>query len=37
MNQLRDLEELLGGYEGVGIGRDDGIEKGEAVPIFWRR
>lgn len=37
VNQLRDLEELLGGYEGVGIGRDDGIEKGEAVPIFWRR
>lgn len=37
VNQLRDLEGLLGGYEGVGVGRDDGMEKGEAVPIFWKR
>ncbi|GAA5893898.1 hypothetical protein JCM8208_001272 [Rhodotorula glutinis] len=37
--QLGDLRELLGEDEWgfVGVGRDDGREKGEAVPIFYRR
>ena len=35
-NQLQDLKELLGeGYDHVGVGRDDGKEKGEYSPIFW--
>ncbi|GAA5936000.1 hypothetical protein JCM3775_003553 [Rhodotorula graminis] len=37
--QLGDLRDLLGEDEWgfVGVGRDDGREKGEAVPIFFRR
>lgn len=37
-NQLQDLVYLLGeDYDWVGVGRDDGRNKGEAVPVFWRR
>jgi len=33
--QLEDLEERLPGYEWIGVGRDDGKEKGEYSPIFY--
>lgn len=37
-NQLQDLIFLLGdAYDYVGVGRNDGDKKGEAVPVFWRR
>lgn len=37
-NQLQDLVYLLGDdYAYVGVGRNDGDQKGEAVPVFWRR
>ncbi|GAA97762.1 uncharacterized protein L969DRAFT_91335 [Mixia osmundae IAM 14324] len=29
--------EHQGGYDSVGVGRDDGEQAGESVPIFWRR
>lgn len=37
--QLGDLQEMMGDQEWahVGVGRDDGREAGEAVPIFYRR
>lgn len=42
-HQLLDLAELMGesgadedGWAHVGVGRDDGKEAGEAVPIFYR-
>jgi hypothetical protein len=35
-NQLDDLSVLLGpSYSHVGVGRDDGISKGEHSPIFY--
>ena len=34
-NQLDDLEKLLPNYAWVGVGRDDGIDKGEFTPIFY--
>ena len=34
-NQLDDLEKLLPNYGWVGVGRDDGINKGEFTPIFY--
>lgn len=37
-NQLEDLASLLGDeYDWEGVGRDDGKNKGEAVPVFWKR
>ncbi len=36
-NQLDDLAGLLTGYEHVGVGRDDGKDKGEHVPIFFKK
>lgn len=36
-NQLRDLGALLPGYDRVGVGRDDGREKGEHSAILFRR
>jgi len=37
-NQLLDLSALLGpGYGLVGVGRDDGKERGEYAPIFWNK
>lgn len=37
VNQLRDLTSLLPEYDYVGVGRDDGHEKGEFSPIFYRK
>ncbi|NDV63665.1 endonuclease/exonuclease/phosphatase family protein [Bacteroides sp. 224] len=34
--QLKDLKETLPGYEYIGVGRDDGKEKGEHSAIFFR-
>ncbi|KZO95913.1 hypothetical protein CALVIDRAFT_527714 [Calocera viscosa TUFC12733] len=37
-NQMRDMRTLVGeAYENVGVGRNDGKERGEYVPVFWRR
>lgn len=37
-HQLQDLKVLLGDtYDCVGVGRDDGKQRGEAVPIFWKK
>ncbi len=35
-NQLEDLVKLLPEYLYVGVGRDDGLEKGESVPVFYK-
>lgn len=35
--QIDDLTERLGDFEWYGVGRDDGMERGEFTPIFWRR
>lgn len=35
-NQLKDLDSLLPGFSFVSAGRDDGKEKGEACPVFYR-
>lgn len=35
--QLDELEDALTDYNWVGSGRDDGQEKGEYVPIFYRK
>ena len=35
-NQLDDLRTRLTGFEFHGVGRDDGKEAGEFVPIGWR-
>lgn len=39
VNQMKDLTKLLGDdlYDHVGVGRDDGKEAGEYVPIFYKR
>lgn len=34
-HQIDDLKKLLHGYEWFGVGREDGIEKGEFNPIFF--
>ena len=34
--QLMDLEQLLDGYEWIGVGRDDGKQAGEYAAIFYR-
>lgn len=34
-NQLNDLAEALPSYQSVGVGRDDGKEKGEFAPILY--
>ena len=36
VHQLRDLQEMLPGFRYLGVGRDDGREAGEFVPIFHR-
>jgi endonuclease/exonuclease/phosphatase family metal-dependent hydrolase len=35
-NQYDDLDRMLTGYGHVGVGREDGKDKGEACPIFYR-
>lgn len=36
-NQFVDLEQGLPGYEGIGVGRDDGHTAGEYAPLFYRK
>lgn len=36
-HQVQDLEQLLGDYDWVGAGRDDGKQGGEFCPIFYKR
>lgn len=35
--QLTDMLKLLSEYDYLGVGRDDGQEKGEYAPIFYKR
>lgn len=35
--QIRDLVAMLGDYDWIGVGRDDGKEKGEANAILFRK
>ena len=37
ITQINDLQERLPNYAWVGVGRDDGKEKGELSPIFYRK
>jgi endonuclease/exonuclease/phosphatase family metal-dependent hydrolase len=37
LRQLTDLENLLPGYQWVGVGRDDGKQGGEFAPIFFNQ
>ncbi len=36
-SQMQNLQELLPGYAWHGVGRDDGKQQGEYVPVFYRR
>ncbi len=36
-NQVGDLGAMLPGHDHFGVGREDGVTKGEFSPIFWRR
>ena len=36
-DQIKDLEHRLPDFEWYGVGRDDGADGGEFVPIFYRR
>ena len=36
IHQLKDMKEALPGYDYIGVGRDDGKEKGEHSAIFYR-
>jgi endonuclease/exonuclease/phosphatase family metal-dependent hydrolase len=36
-HQLKDLEDLLPHFDFVGVGRDDGKEKGEYTAIFYKK
>jgi endonuclease/exonuclease/phosphatase family metal-dependent hydrolase len=35
LRQLTDLQNFLSNYQWVGVGRDDGMQKGEFAPIFF--
>lgn len=35
-NQYEYLHSVVPGYGSVAAGRDDGLQKGEACPVFWR-
>src|SRR5439155_5850780 len=35
--QLKDLATDLPGYDWIGVGRDDGREKGEFMAVFYRK
>jgi len=38
VRQVNDMSELLGaGWGHVGVGREDGIEEGEFMPIYWKK
>ncbi len=34
--QIADLQSSLSGFDWYAVGREDGVEKGEATPIAWR-
>ncbi|TDE03595.1 endonuclease/exonuclease/phosphatase family protein [Flavobacterium hiemivividum] len=36
-NQLKDISEKLPDYNAIGVGREDGKEKGEFSPIFYKK
>lgn len=36
VDQLDDMEEKLKDYDAYGVGRDDGKEKGEFAPVFYK-
>ena len=36
-NQMKDMDSLLVGYSYVGVGRDDGKDKGEYSAIFYKK
>lgn len=36
VHQLHDLQDMLSGFDRIGVGRDDGAEAGEFAPIFHR-
>ena len=36
-NQLKDITQRLPEYNSIGVGREDGIEKGEFSPIFYKK
>lgn len=36
-NQLKDLLERLPEYSAIGVGRDDGIDKGEFSPLLYKK
>ena len=36
-NQLKDITERLPEYNSIGVGREDGIAKGEFSPIFYKK
>ena len=36
-NQFEDLKSMLPGYEGVGVGRDDGATQGEYSAVFYNK
>lgn len=36
IHQLKDMKKALPGYEFIGVGRDDGKDKGEHAAIFYR-
>lgn len=36
-NQMEDLRESLPGYESIGVGREDGKEKGEYSALFYKK
>ncbi|MCJ7582305.1 MAG: endonuclease, partial [Candidatus Aminicenantes bacterium] len=35
-HQLKYLAEMLPEYDWIGVGRDDGVKKGEYAPVFFR-
>ncbi|MFQ9315909.1 endonuclease/exonuclease/phosphatase family protein [Dysgonomonas mossii] len=37
LNQMNDLKELLPQYTAIGVGREDGADKGEFSPIFYKK
>lgn len=36
IHQFNEVKELLPAYSAVGVGREDGVEKGEFNPVFFR-
>lgn len=37
LEQVKDIEKGLPGYQWIGVGRDDGEDEGEFSPIFFRK